>query len=130
MKPLLLTIALLFSTPAWAASFLRCDLDFSDRKIDDDDRYYSKYENEKKIIFVSDLTNGLSLNNVNCKVSDDETKQYYLCGNIRVGKEFFNIRLNRFDLYMDGKIDNPTYVKNNKWYTIFWGQCKFVKHLL
>ena len=130
MKPLPLIIALLFSTPAWAANFLRCDLYFFDRKIDDDGKHRSKYENENKIIFVSDLTNGLSLNNVNCKVSDDETKQYYLCANIRVGKEFFNIRLNRFDLYMNGKIDNPTYAKNNKWYTTFAGQCKFVKYLL
>lgn len=129
MKPLLITIALLFSTPAWAANFLQCNFEYSDRRINDDKWGGRNYENEAKISFVYDLTNGLSLNNVNCKVSDDETKQYYLCANIRVGKEFFNIRLNRFDLYMNGKIDNPTY-GNNKWYTTFHGQCKFVKHIL
>jgi len=132
MKPLLLTIALLFSTPAWAASFLECDLAFTDKRIDDEGNWHSKYkdENETTIVFVANLTNGLNLNNVNCKVSEDKIEQYYLCENIRVKKELFNIRVNRFNLYINGKIENPTYAKNNKHYTTFGGQCKFVKRLL
>ena len=127
----LIIIAVLISTPTWAREYLRCDLDkFQDRLTHKPLRFdRSGYNGPKSFTFIANLTNGLSLNEVMCNVSDDQAAQFYECENIKLGDEISNIKLDRFSTRIYGKIEKASYAKDDKAYTEFFGHCKFVKHL-